>query len=38
LYGKLLVALLTQKLVRLGGSFSPWGYELESDRPGQSLA
>jgi len=38
LYGKLLVALLTQKLVRLGGSFSPWGYELESHRSGQSVA
>ncbi|MGA9209882.1 MAG: IS4 family transposase [Terriglobales bacterium] len=38
LYGKLLVALLTQKLVRLSGSFSPWGYELESPRPGQSVA
>jgi hypothetical protein len=38
LYGKLLVALLTQKLVRLGSSFSPWGYELGSLGPGQSLA
>jgi len=26
LYGKLLVALLTQKLVRFGREFSPWGY------------
>jgi Transposase DDE domain len=26
LYGKLLVALLTQKLIRLGRDFSPWGY------------
>ena len=26
LYGKLLVALLTQKLVRIGREFSPWGY------------
>jgi len=25
LYGKLFVALLTQKVVRLGSSFSPWG-------------
>ena len=32
LYGKLLVALLTQKLVRLGASFSPWGYELRRTR------
>ncbi len=38
LHGKLLVALLTQKLVRLGSSFSPWGYELGSDGPGQSVA
>ncbi len=37
-HGKLLVALLTQKLVRLGSSFSPWGYELGSDGPGQSVA
>lgn len=28
LYGKLLVALLTQKLIRLGRSISPWGYVL----------
>jgi Transposase DDE domain len=28
LYGKLLVALLTQKLIRLGRDLSPWGYEL----------
>jgi len=38
LHGKLLVALLTQKLVRLGSSFSPWGYEVRSSGPGQSLA
>jgi len=38
LYGKLLVALLTQKLVRLGSSISPWGYELESAAAGQSVA
>jgi hypothetical protein len=29
LYGKLVVALLTEKLIRLGRSFSPWGYELK---------
>jgi len=29
LYGKLLVALLTQKLVRIGRELSPWGYLLE---------
>ena len=28
LYGKLLVALLSQKLMRLGTTFSPWGYPL----------
>lgn len=28
LYGKLFVALLTQKLVRIGREFSPWGYML----------
>ena len=38
LYGKLLVALLTQKLVRLGSSFSPWGYELGSAGQRQSVA
>jgi len=30
LYGKLLVALLTQKLVRTGRELSPWGYLLPS--------
>jgi hypothetical protein len=30
LYGKLLVALLTQKLIRVGRDISPWGYELQS--------
>ncbi len=28
LYGKLLVALLSQKLARIGRAFSPWGYFL----------
>ena len=28
LYGKFLVALLTQKLIRIGRSLSPWGYIL----------
>jgi hypothetical protein len=28
LYGKLLIALLGQKLERLGGDISPWGYRL----------
>jgi hypothetical protein len=30
LYGKLFVALLTQKLVRVGRELSPWGYVLPS--------
>jgi hypothetical protein len=38
LYGKLVVALLTQKLIRLGSSISPWGYELGFTRDTQSLA
>ena len=38
LYGKLWVALLTQKLVRLGASISPWGYELGATPPGESMA
>lgn len=29
LYGKLLIALLCQKLIRLGRDISPWGYEDE---------
>jgi hypothetical protein len=29
LYGKLLVALLTQKLIRVGRAISPWGYNLQ---------
>ena len=38
LYGKLLVALLTQKLVRLGASISPWGYELGASVERQPVA
>lgn len=36
LYGKLLVALLTQKLIRVGRDISPWGYSLPvaaTDKP-----
>jgi len=36
LYGKLLVALLTQKLIRIGRDISPWGYPFPlapSDQP-----
>jgi hypothetical protein len=28
LYGKLLVGLLTQKLIRTGRDISPWGYSF----------
>lgn len=28
LYGKLLLALLAQKIIRMGRSISPWGYEI----------
>jgi hypothetical protein len=38
LYGKLFVALLTQKLLRLGRDFSPWGYEFEKQSPAERLA
>jgi hypothetical protein len=35
LYGKLFVALLTQKLVRIGREISPWGYVFEGQTPTQ---
>jgi hypothetical protein len=38
LYAKLFVALLTQKLVRLGATISPWGYELGPPSKAQSVA
>jgi hypothetical protein len=38
LFGKLLLALLGQKLMRLGRDISPWGYPLPPDRPRQRLA
>jgi hypothetical protein len=38
LYGKLLVALLTQKLARLGKSISPWGYLLPETPRAQPMA
>jgi len=31
LYGKLLVALLTEKLIAYGRDFSPWGYPLQTE-------
>jgi Transposase DDE domain len=33
LYGKLFVALLTQKLIRVGSAISPWGYYLSEGPP-----
>lgn len=38
LYGKLLVALLVEKLVYHATAISPWGYDLEADPPTQRLA
>jgi hypothetical protein len=38
LYGKLLLALLSQKLSRHGRSFSPWGYSLADVAAEQRLA
>jgi hypothetical protein len=38
LYGKLLVALLTQKLARLGTTISPWGYPLPENSHSQPVA
>jgi hypothetical protein len=39
LYGKLLVALLSQKLIRVGSAISPWGYYLPEPTSGlQPLA
>jgi hypothetical protein len=38
LYGKLLIALLTQKLIRVGRDISPWGYALLSASSRESVA
>jgi hypothetical protein len=38
LYGKLLVALLTQKLIHLSSAISPWGYDLPQTIDSQPLA
>jgi hypothetical protein len=38
LYGKLLMVLLGQKLMRMGRDISPWGYELDSFEPAERLA
>lgn len=33
LYGKLLTALLAEKVIRVGRAFSPWGYLLQEENP-----
>ena len=38
LYGKLFVALVTNKLVNYANSFSPWGYKLEESSSAKRLA
>ena len=38
LYGKLLVALLVEQLIRHASTVSPWGYSLEALPPAQRLA
>ena len=38
LYGKLLVALLTDKSIRAANAFSPWGYDFQLHKSPQSLA
>jgi hypothetical protein len=38
LYGKLLIALLTQKMARIGKSISPWGYLLPEATDSQPMA
>jgi len=38
LYGKLLLALLGQKIIRIGRAISPWGYLLPAEVQRQSLA
>jgi hypothetical protein len=38
LYGKLLIALLTEKLIWQAQTFSPWGYSTEKKRASQPLA
>jgi hypothetical protein len=38
LYGKLFVALLTERLIRHAESFSPWGYDVAKASESKSLA
>lgn len=38
LYGKMFVALLTERLIRKAESFSPWGYDVAPETKSKSLA
>jgi len=38
LYGKLFVALLTEKLIKYASSISPWGYNLEEHTTSERMA
>lgn len=38
LYGKLLVALLTEKVIQQANALSPWGYPLQNQTPPKSVA
>ena len=38
LYGKLFVALLTEKLIQAASAFSPWGYDFQDAKGAPSLA
>jgi len=38
LYGKLFIALITDKLIRHAKSFSPWGYEMDTPPAPESVA
>lgn len=38
LYGKLFVALMTNKLINYANNFSPWGYNLEGNTAAEPLA
>lgn len=38
LYGKLFVALLTERLIQQAESFSPWGYDVAAETKSKSLA
>jgi hypothetical protein len=38
LYGKLFIALVTEKLISHAASFSPWGYEIHTPSPQESVA